>query len=327
MVDHAPRRSICTNVTARPRCHDNLGPASANSSCRGRNRAPRSGVAYVVRVLALAIVACSSASSTPLPSARATPDPPAAAGAHAPARLGDPHNAGHLVTARAIASVDGGAASERPAYARLDQHVTLYALVQVEDAGRRTWYSDAPAVTLGGRALHVSPLARAPELAITWNRIEPAAAAYSNTDENGGNFHFTQIDYVATEIAGAANRAAIAADVRPTLTEDHGHGVGTMRYQIVVAQGDHTVASAGGEARRGRGSGGLTDDVMRVSIRRDDSYLGYLTEMFGQPYIWASAGITDATHQAERLEGADCADFVVYGMRRLGKKIGYTWTG
>ena len=27
----------------------------------------------------------------------------------------------------------------------------------------------------------------------------------------------------------------------------------------------------------------LTDAVLRVSIRRDDSYLGFLTEMYGQP--------------------------------------------
>src|SRR5256885_376105 len=81
------------------------------------------------------------------------------------------------------------------------------------------------------------------------------------------------------------------------------------------------IARPGPEARRGRGSGGLAGAVMRVSIRRDDTYLGYLTEMFGQPYVWASAGLSDATHQSERLEGADCADFVVYGARRMGKKI------
>jgi len=108
---------------------------------------------------------------------------------------------------------------------------------------------------------------------------------------------------------------------------DHGHGVGTMRYQLVALQGDRVIASAGPEARRGKGSGGLTDQVMRVSIRRDDSYLGYLTEMYNQPYIWASAGLSDATHQSERLEGSDCADFIVYGARRRGSPLPYTYTG
>jgi cell wall-associated NlpC family hydrolase len=95
----------------------------------------------------------------------------------------------------------------------------------------------------------------------------------------------------------------------------------------VVTQDEHVIASAGPEAHRGKGSGGLTDDVARLSIRRDDTYLGYLTEMYGQPYVWASAGLTDATHQSERLEGSDCADFIVYGARRMGAKLAYTWTG
>jgi hypothetical protein len=100
-----------------------------------------------------------------------------------------------------------------------------------------------------------------------------------------------------------------------------------MRFQLVALQGDRVIPSPGPEARRGRGSGGLTDTVMRVSIRRDDTYLGFLTEMYGQPYIWASAGTSDRTHQSEHLEGSDCADFVVYGQRRLGRKFPYVYTG
>jgi hypothetical protein len=88
-----------------------------------------------------------------------------------------------------------------------------------------------------------------------------------------------------------------------------------------------TVATPGAEARRGRGAGGLDDRVHRVSLRRDDTFLGYLTEMYGQPYIWASAGGSDATHQSERLEGSDCADFMVYAARREGRRVSYTWTG
>lgn len=52
-----------------------------------------------------------------------------------------------------------------------------------------------------------------------------------------------------------------------------------------------------------------------------------MSEMFGQPYIWASAGRTRRTHQSERLEGSDCADLMVYGARRKGYNIEYTWTG
>lgn len=222
-----------------------------------------------------------------------------------------------VIRATIVASIDGGPATTRPVHARADQKVTLYAVLVVDDNGHRTTYSDAP-------GLHAKTLAKAPAFTLQWNRIEPATDDLSNTE--GGTFHFARIEYRATPIEGASN-GSLTPDVRPTLTPDHGHGVGTMRFQVVVTQGDHVVASPGTEARRGAGSGGLADTVERVSIRRDDTYLGFLTEMYGQPYVWASAGMSDATHQSERLEGSDCADFVVYGARRMGKKLAYTWTG
>ena len=283
-----------------------------------------------MRVFLVALAACAPARSDPAQRAPATVRDAGVTLAHAPAspaRVGDPGAAGTVIAARVVASIDGAPASDRPAYARADQKVTLFAVVEVQAGHAHAWFSDAPAVRLAGRTLHPLPLARGPAIALAWYRIEPAVASMSNTDADGGNFQFRPIDYRATAIPEAAGRGAWPANVRPTLTPDHGHGVGTMRFQVAVAQGARAVASPGIEARRGRGSGGLTDAVMRVSIRRDDSYLGYLTELYGQPYIWASAGTSDATHQAERLEGADCADFVVYGQRRLGKRVAYTWTG
>lgn len=229
---------------------------------------------------------------------------------------------GAITRVEIVAAVGDAIATERPAYARLDQPVLLYAALEVDG---KAWYSDAPVVQLRGKRIAAQPMAMAPPHQLAWKRIEPAQANISNGDAD--TFHFEPIDYRATAIDGTANRTSITPDVRPTLTPDHGDGVGTMRYQIVVTQAGRTIASPGAEARRGKGSGGVTDDVMRVSIRRDDTYLGYLTEMFGQPYIWGSAGLSDRTHESERLEGSDCADFVVYGARRMGAAIPYSWTG
>ena len=229
-------------------------------------------------------------------------------------------NAVHIV-----ASVDGEAANDAPAYARANQAVKLFAVIRSGD----TYYSDAPSPSLGGKRIAVQPIAHGPVIQLAWSRIEPTAANLSNTAS--GTFRFEPIEYRATPIGSsiddASARTWIHVDVRPTLTIDHGDGVGTMRYQLAVTQGDRTLMTPGPEARRGRGSGGLTDAVMRVSIRRNDSYLGFLTEMYGQPYVWASAGLSDASHQSERLEGSDCADLMVYGARRMGKHVAYTWTG
>ena len=238
--------------------------------------------------------------------------------------VGDAENRARVVRVRVAAAVDDGPARDRPAYARKDQRVTLYAVVVAELSGRRTVYSDAPRLELGGKRVRTEALANAPLVELRWNRIEPAVANMSN-GATPAEFQFQAIDYRATPIADS--RGAIAADVRPTLTPDHGGGLGTMRYQLVALQGERVIASPAPEAPRGRGAGGLTDDVLRVSIRRDDTYLGYLTEMYNQPYIWASAGLSDRQHQSEHLEGSDCADFLVYGKRRMGAKYAYTWTG
>ncbi|HTL35693.1 MAG TPA: hypothetical protein VL326_21335 [Kofleriaceae bacterium] len=238
-----------------------------------------------------------------------------------PQRVGDNAVNESVTTVQILVSVDGGAATDRPTYARKDQTVTLYALLRTNTGS----YTDAPLPQLSGKRIQAQPISKAPAVQLAWTRIEPATANMSNTQS--GSFKFEPIEYVATAIDNTANKSSIAADVRPTLTTDHGDGIGTMRYQLLVTRGDQTIASPGIDARRGRGSGGLTDAVTRVTIRRDDTFLGYLTEMYGQPYIWASAGLSDTSHESERLEGSDCADLMVYGARRMGKKVAYTWTG
>lgn len=215
---------------------------------------------------------------------------------------------------------DSGPADATAKRARLGQAVTLYAVIEAGGA----IYSDAPSLRWKQRTVAPRPLAEAPRATVAWRKLEPTESTMSNTAT--GAFRYEAISYAATPMT--ATGGAIAADVRPTLTPDHGGGqLGTMRYQLVVRQGDRELATAGLEARRGRGAGGLSDAVHRISIRRDDSFLGYLTEMYGQPYIWASAGGSDRTHQSERLEGSDCADLMVYGARRLGLDVPYGYTG
>ncbi|HVV85839.1 MAG TPA: hypothetical protein VHE35_22425, partial [Kofleriaceae bacterium] len=260
----------------------------------------------------------------PAPAPAAAPAPTAADLAAATS-IGREQATGTVRAVHVVSRVGGSEApaDATPKRARLADGVTLYALVEVADGATTRWYSDAGSVRWRGKLLAPAPLADAPAMSLWWHRIEPTVASMSNT--SSGVFRFERVPYRATTLP--ARGGALAADVRPTLTPDHGDGVGTMRYQVLVRQGDRVVASPGAESVRGRGSGGLTDDVQRVSLRHDDSFLGMLEEMYGQPYIWASAGSTDRTHQSERLEGADCADLMVYGARRLGLAVPYGYTG
>ncbi len=264
----------------------------------------------------------------PTPAGAPTAGPPAP-GLATTAALRSAHHgrADHrgVVVAIGIASRVGadGPADANPKRARLGEPVTLYAVVEVDDGGRRAIYSDAPRLRWRKREVAVRPLAEGPALALAWSKIEPTAANLSNTQS--GSFRYEAIPYATTPMA--AGQGAVTADVHPTLTPDHGGGVGTMRYQVVATQGDRTIASPGIAARKRRAAGGLTDEVHRITVRRDDSFLGYLTEMYGQPYIWASAGPNDRAHQSEQLEGSDCADLMVYGARRAGLAIPYGYTG
>jgi cell wall-associated NlpC family hydrolase len=214
-------------------------------------------------------------------------------------------------------------ADAAPKRARADAGVMLYAVLEVEEAPRvRRFYSDAGRIRLNGRVHATLPMARAPAAELRWYKVEPTSENLSNTAT--GSFRFEVIPYAETLVTAWTGRTSVAADVRPTRTPDRGQGLGTMRYKLVAMTAGGSLATQGAEARAGRG--GLAEQVHRVSLRRDDSYLGMLTELFGQPYIWASGGQPDARHQAELMEGADCADFVVYGMRRLGHRVPYTWS-
>ena len=158
--------------------------------------------------------------------------------------------------------------------------------------------------------------------ALRWFKVEPTAAALDNTRPS---FHFAPIPYARTELAACRDRTACPADVEPVAGPRGARvpGTGTMAYQLEAQlPGGRTVATPGAE-RRVRG--GLAPAVMRVTFRRDDSYLGHLTELFNVPYVFGSAG--DASrpddHQTDNLVGVDCADLVVYGQRRLGRALPY----
>jgi hypothetical protein len=145
-----------------------------------------------------------------------------------------------------------------------------------------------------------------------WFELKPKEPYVDNTQPS---FHFEQIHFEAVELTRCHGKATCEA-VPPGLPELP--GVGTVAYQL--RDGDR--ASPGIESTKW---GGLTQDVHRVTLRLDDTYLGYVTELVGTPYIFGSAG-PDGRNQTDLLIGADCADLAVYGQRRLGRRAEYVST-
>lgn len=67
------------------------------------------------------------------------------------------------------------------------------------------------------------------------------------------------------------------------------------------------------------GRGGITTRALRVSVRADDSFLGWLGSYYRVPYVFGS---TPA--QSESYRGIDCADVMVAAQRRVsGRNLAY----
>jgi cell wall-associated NlpC family hydrolase len=154
---------------------------------------------------------------------------------------------------------------------------------------------------------------------VHWFKIEPTVGAVDNTTPS---FHFEPITYTETPIAACDGKLTCPADITPTkfAIVPQLPGVGTMAFRVEVVTKDATISTPGMTSTK---YGGLTPDVYRVTLRRDDTLIGYATELINTPYIFGSAG-PDGRNQSDLLIGSDCADLIIYARRRSGKKADYT---
>jgi len=59
-------------------------------------------------------------------------------------------------------------------------------------------------------------------------------------------------------------------------------------------------------------------DVMQISLRPDDTYIGFLYELINTPFLMAPRRTSDGSQQSDYRLGTDCAGLAVYGRRRQG---------
>lgn len=147
--------------------------------------------------------------------------------------------------------------------------------------------------------------------ALRWFELVPTTHAVNNTEPS---FHFEPIAYERRELLECKDRDTC-------LVETSEPGVRSFQLELSFTNGK-TQVSPGLEATE---LGGLGRTVHKIVVRRDDSYLGFLSELLGTPYIFGSSG-NGRIFQPDLLIGSDCADLVVYGLRRLGLRTRYTST-
>jgi hypothetical protein len=176
------------------------------------------------------------------------------------------------------------------------------------------------------------------EARVQWSTVEPhgfrtapakngaTSEFYSNVSTEPRTFGrwlgFDHIDYFERVVAPWGAPARIAAAV--SSGEDGAQqlpGLGTVRFKAEVEIAGRTLASPGAEATD---TFGALPAVHRVSIRRGDDFLGWLSSYLLVPEVFGSAG-GGRNHQTERFTGADCADVLVGALRRMGRTdLGYT---
>jgi hypothetical protein len=131
---------------------------------------------------------------------------------------------------------------------------------------------------------------------------------------------FEKITYYRMELTRFANETEIAPFFGPPLFEPvrallakHGRpewalayyhdDVGTFWFQVEAEKGYKKYRSPGMEDANNRG---LTKKVMRVSVRQEAGYLGYLSSLYNVPGVFGST-----LSQSLNYVGADCADILM----------------
>jgi hypothetical protein len=172
-----------------------------------------------------------------------------------------------------------------------------------------------------------------PGAQVRWLRVVPrmqhrdtpppneGIAQYSNSVLFGPSHgRWIGLDRVEYEVAPLATGrrlvldAALGPDGEPS-------GPGTVFIAAEVERMDGTVLRTPDATATDRL--GLRSEVMRVSFRASDDFLGWLGTYFHVPNIFGSIG-----PQADRYIGADCADVLVGALRASGaRRIRYTSVG
>ena len=144
---------------------------------------------------------------------------------------------------------------------------------------------------------------------LRWFEVVPVAHDYDNTRTcrtMPPRECAEPIEYRLGELPEADGRWEIETASIPALAR-----TGTHRLVAYVGEGVPPVPDASAVV-----------DVPAVVVRRDDTYVGFASELMGLPFIFFPAYLSRGHKTALRL-GADCVALVIYGRRRMGEHIPY----
>lgn len=242
---------------------------------------------------------------------------------------------------RILARVGEGLPQNSPAVdITKNQNCTLAVLLEESaPSGAKHYYAAEPGTALvSGRKIEVARWDRPEPLTIQWFKVEPLMMHptgkgadptvpdflwYTNaycpsSPRKQAWIGFDRIEYRNNPLPAGTNKWSIPADAHPTDRRyDLNGGLGVMRYHVEVTLGGKTWKTSGAESTEELG---IREDVFRLTVRRDDSYVGCATSFFNVPGVFGSVG-----KQVDHYQGVDCADLVI-GVYRKWKKADLEYT-
>ncbi|MDD5132449.1 MAG: hypothetical protein PHH44_07310 [bacterium] len=225
-----------------------------------------------------------------------------------------------------------------------DNKCFLYLVIKAKKDNKTIYFSEAQKIKIGGlEIIPEKPEGNFQHLDISWYKVEPKMYHldghghdpanpgfiwYTNAGAPGGRtdrqpLSVDKITYQENTLVTENNKWVISADAHPTDPEYDIHdGLGTMRYSVAIEYKD----TNGAQKRLKSPSmeeyvnNGISNEVCRVTIQQNASYLGYLTGYFNVPGVFGSYPA-----QVDKYIGVDCADLVVGAWNKYKKKsIPYT---
>lgn len=160
-----------------------------------------------------------------------------------------------------------------------------------------------PIFLLEGQALRLQSVAPDPR----WYLLQPAAGDYQNPlpcPKKGDCA--VPIRYTWIELTALRGQTSVEVSSVPELRTPGTHRVrpsGTPLLEVATPED--------------------LPGAVEVVVRRDDTYVGYASELIGVPFVLNPTLGPDGRHQTDAREGADCVALVIYGQRRLGRDIPY----
>lgn len=161
----------------------------------------------------------------------------------------------------------------------------------------------------------------------------PGNPAFSNAvlfgPHHGRWLGYDSLEYTQREVSQRPGTEVFAdhivvRDARPSDPRRDTHGdAGSAWFSAEITLPDGSVVRTPDASSLDRL--GLSADVMRVSFRESDSFVGWLSTYFNVPDVFGSNGTDGANHQTDRYVGADCADVLVRALRAAGARgVQYT---